>query len=102
MRLSASAVTSDVVQEVIIEPEPLEITEPTETESTDSPPLAEQQVAMTSAVTIPNFMAAVSGDAVKPPATPSKEAGEGKGKADEEVRRFRNQAICDRLRLCHR
>ena len=75
--LMASPVTNEVVQEIIIEPEPLEITEPTETEQTESPPEA-AEVEMVAQPVMPNFMAAVSGDAVKPPAMPSKDPGEGK------------------------
>ena len=76
--LTASTVTSDVVQEIIIEPEPLEITEPTETEESEAPPeAAEIETPMTEAVT-PDFLAAVSGDAIKPPAMPAKETGDGK------------------------
>ena len=78
--LTASTAVNDVVQEIIIEPEPLEITEPTETEESEAPPEAsEAEMPMTEAVT-PNFLAAVSGDAVKPPARPAKESGDGQDK----------------------
>ncbi len=77
--LMSSAPARDMVEEVVIEPQPLDITEPTETTSTDSPPEAEEvAMNMTESVVAPNFMAAVSGDAVKAPAMPSKTPGKGK------------------------
>ncbi len=77
--LMSSAPASEMVEEIVIEPLPLDISEPTETNETDSPPEAEQ-VAMnlTEAVVAPNFMAAVSGDVVKAPAMPSNDPGQGK------------------------
>lgn len=76
--LVVSPVTTDRIEEIVIEPAPLEITEPTETESEDAPPEAEPETPMTQAVVSPNFLAAVSGDAVKPAAKPSKDSGDGK------------------------
>ncbi|MGI9470449.1 MAG: VWA domain-containing protein [Rubripirellula sp.] len=74
--LSATPTSDKVIEEVIIEPSPLEITEPTETTDSESP--AEAEVVLTEAVAAPDFMAAVSGAAIKPPARP---ASSGVGKA---------------------
>ena len=75
--LAASPVSEEVVEEVVIEPDSLEITDPTEVEQEDAPPeVSEVEVAMTDAV--PDFMAAVSGDAIKPPAKPAAKTGMGK------------------------
>ena len=78
LMLTASKAVDEVVQEIIIDPEPLEITEPTETEQAEEAPpeASEVEMPMTEAVTT-DFMAAVTGDAIKPPAVPSKEAGDG-------------------------
>ena len=78
--LESSSVAEEVVQEVIIEPS-LDITDPTEVEETDAPPESEEvEMALTEAVEAPNFMAAISGDSIKPPAVPSKDSGNGKAK----------------------
>ena len=73
--LSATPSTDQVIQEVIIDPTPLEITEPTESTESEAP--AEAEVVRTEPVATPDFMAAVSGAAIKPPASPAA-AGTGK------------------------
>ena len=79
--LSASPASEDVVQEVILEPD-LDVTDPTEQEEADSPPEAEEvEMAMTEAVTAPNFMAAISGDSIKPPTIASKSPGTGENES---------------------
>lgn len=76
--LSATPTTDEMIDEVIIEPTPLEITEPTE--STDSAAPAEAEVIRAEMATAPDFLAAVSGDAVKPPARPAAASGAGKSR----------------------
>ncbi len=93
--LSASTSINDSIEEIIIEPEPLEITEPTETEESEAPPEAnEVELPMTEVVT-PNFMAAVSGDAIKPPAMPSKDPGLGKDKPSKKSAVFGTQSTAN-------
>ena len=74
--LSSTPTSDKVIEEVIIEPTPLEITEPTEMTESESP--AQAEVIEAEAVATPDFMAAVSGAAIKPPASP---AVSGLGKA---------------------
>jgi len=75
--ISAAPPSSQPIQEVIIEPTPLEITEPTESIESESPAPAE--VVRAEAVTAPNFMESISGAAIKPPAS-SAAAGTGKAR----------------------
>ena len=65
--LKASPASEEMVEEVVIEPTPLEITEPTEPTEEVTP---QETLAVAEAVTAPDFLAGVSGDAVKPPAEP--------------------------------
>ena len=74
--ISSSPPSADPVQEVIIEPSPLEITEPTESPESESP--APSEVVRAEAVAAPNYMESISGAAIKPPASP---AASGVGKA---------------------
>lgn len=74
----ASPAADDMVEEVVIEPTPLEITEPTETVEPDAP--TETEVVKAEVVAVPDFMGAVRGDAVKPPARMST-GGTGNGRA---------------------
>ncbi|QDT09729.1 vWA domain-containing protein [Planctomycetes bacterium K23_9] len=67
--------TSNAIEEIIIEPESLEITEPKDSQSQDSPPESEEvEIAITQEVAI-DFMGAVSIPSIKPPAAPSKTNG---------------------------
>ncbi len=76
--LMASPSTSeDVLEEIVIDPMPMEITEPTEEMQSEAPPEAQQEVAIEIPDATPDFLGAVSGDAVKPPAMPSIETGQG-------------------------
>ncbi|NND96656.1 MAG: VWA domain-containing protein [Pirellulaceae bacterium] len=76
--LTASPASRDIVQEVVIEPD-VEVTDPTEVEENDPPPESQEvEMAMTDAVTAPDFMAAISGDAIKPPSVVSQDSGTGK------------------------
>ena len=71
------AMDEETIEEVVLEPE-LDITDPTEVTESEAPPeAAEVEMAMTEAVTVPNFMAAISGQAAKPPGEPSKDPGNG-------------------------
>ena len=73
----SSAPTSDsVIEEVIIEPSPLEITEPTESAEAEAP--AEAEVVKAETVVMPDFSGAIKGDAIKPPSRP---ASSGAGQA---------------------
>lgn len=72
--ITASSTTEDVVEEIVIEPTPLEITEPTE-EMDSEAPAEEEEVAVETVVAAPDFLAGVKGDAVKPPAKPAAEKG---------------------------
>ena len=74
--ITSSPPSDNPVQEVVIEPTPLEVTEPTETEAAESP--APEEVVRTESVTAPNFMESISGAAIKPPASA---AASGTGKA---------------------
>lgn len=74
--ITSSPPSDNPVQEVVIEPTPLEVTEPTEAESADSP--APEEVVRAETVTAPNFMESISGAAIKPPASA---AASGTGKA---------------------
>ena len=77
--LSASPGPEDFVEEVMIEPTPLEITDPTETEETEAAPESEEMpMEMAEAINAPNFLANVSGDAIAAPALPSPDPGNGK------------------------
>ena len=76
--ISATPASEDVIDEVVIEPSPLEITEPTETDESEAPPESEEMpMEMAEAINAPNFLANVSGDAIAPPAVPSPDAGMG-------------------------
>ena len=75
--ITASPPSSDPVQEVVIEPTPLEITEPTEAESAESP--APTETVRAESVTAPNLMESISGAAIKPPASAAT-SGTGKAK----------------------
>ncbi|MGB7344825.1 MAG: vWA domain-containing protein [Pirellulaceae bacterium] len=74
--VSSPSNSRDVVEEIIIEPDSLEITEPTDAE--DSPPESEEVETAETEVVMMDFMASVSGQAVKPPAVASKDDGMGK------------------------
>ncbi|MEE2935046.1 MAG: vWA domain-containing protein [Planctomycetota bacterium] len=66
----SSAPTSDsLIEEVIIEPTPLEISEPTESTEAESP--AEAEVVKEETAALPDFAGAISGDAIKPPSRPN-------------------------------
>ena len=76
--LIASAPSSaDMVEEVEIQAETLEITDPTETQETEAPPETAEVELVTEAVTSMDFMASVSGAAVTAPAVKSKDKGTG-------------------------
>lgn len=76
--LNATPSIDAVVQEVMLKTEPLEITEPTESEESEAPPEAEEiEVEVTEAIVTPNFLAAVKGTAVEKPAVPSPDPGMG-------------------------
>ncbi|HBV62938.1 MAG TPA: hypothetical protein DEF45_07955 [Rhodopirellula sp.] len=64
------------LQEVVIEPRPLEVTEPNDAEASESP--APQEVVRAEPVNAPDFMECISGAAIKPPASA---AAAGTGKA---------------------
>jgi hypothetical protein len=67
--------TDSAVEEIIIEPESLEITEPTDSLAEDSPPESQEiEVAVTETVAM-DFMGAVSAPSIKPPVAPSKTKG---------------------------
>jgi hypothetical protein len=73
--LASVSNTDSAVEEIILEPESLEITEPTDSLSEDSPPEAQEvEIAVTEAVAM-DFMGAVSAPSIKPPAAPSKTNG---------------------------
>jgi hypothetical protein len=74
--ITSSPPSQNPVQEVVIEPTPLEITEPTDADAAESP--APTEVVRAEAVTAPNFMESISGAAIKPPASA---AASGTGKA---------------------
>ncbi len=82
--LMASPSNNDaIVEEVIVDIQPLEITEPTETSEPEPAPAAEASEA-DEPIESPDFLANVSGLAIKPPAAPSKAAaedGDGMAKA---------------------
>lgn len=69
-----SSSDNTVVEEVVLDSVPLEITEPSEEAQSEAPPKAEM-VAIEVPVETPDFMGAVSGDAVKPPEMASPETG---------------------------
>lgn len=75
--LTSAPAADRMIDEVIIEPTPLEITEPEETVEQESP--AEAEVVKAEAVATPDFMGAIKGDAIKPPSRP---ASSGTGKAE--------------------
>ncbi len=66
--LSAAPSSDTVVDEVILEPTPIEITEPTESTESESP--AESEVVKAETAVLPDFSGAIKGDAIKPPALP--------------------------------
>jgi len=74
--ITSSPPSENPIQEVVIEPTPLEVTEPTDTEASESP--APTEVVRAETVTAPNFMESISGAAIKPPASA---AASGAGKA---------------------
>ena len=75
--ITSSPPSDNPVQEVVIEPTPLEITEPTDAEAADSP--APTEVVRAETVTTPNFMESITGAAIKPPASAAT-SGTGKAK----------------------
>lgn len=80
MFLAASMVDrTEVVQDVIIEPLPTEIAEPTEDTQPEAPAEA-QELASEMPDSAPDFLAGVSGDAVKPPEFPAAKANNGEAK----------------------
>jgi hypothetical protein len=74
--ITSSPPSENPIQEVVIEPTPLEVTEPTDAEASESP--APTEVVRAETVTAPNFMESISGAAIKPPASA---AASGTGKA---------------------
>ena len=76
--ITSSPPSENPIQEVVIEPTPLEITEPTDADAAESP--APTEVVRAEAVTAPNFMESISGAAIKPPASAAA-SGTGKAKA---------------------
>ncbi len=64
------------MREVVIEPSPLEVTEPADSEASESP--ESREVVRAETVAAPNFMESISGAAIKPPASA---AASGSGKA---------------------
>ncbi len=74
--ITSSPPAENPVQEVVIEPTPLEVTEPNDAEASESP--APTEVVRAETVTAPNFMESISGAAIKPPASA---AASGTGKA---------------------
>ncbi len=72
--LSTPSTSESVVEEFTIEPETIEITEPTELEEAEASPAEEVMPETAVAEAAPNFLAAVSGEAIKPPAAPAKPA----------------------------
>ncbi len=74
--LMASPSSNDaVIEDVIVDVQPLEITEPTETTEPEPAPAAEAAEAA-EPIDSPDFLANVSGLAIKPPAAPSKAAAD--------------------------
>ena len=77
--ISATPASEEIVEEMVIEPSPLEVTDPTESEESEAPPEAEETPPeLAEAINAPNFLANVSGDAVAAPAEPSPAADDGK------------------------
>ncbi len=74
--ITSSPPSDSPVQEVVIEPTPLEVTEPTDADTSEAP--APEEVVRAETVTAPNFMESISGAAIQPPASM---AASGKGKA---------------------
>ena len=74
--ITSSPPSDSPIQEVVIEPTPLEVTEPTDADTSEAP--APEEVVRAETVTAPNFMESISGAAIQPPASM---AASGKGKA---------------------
>ena len=72
--IAATPASQEVIDEVIIEPDPLEITEPNETEDSETQDEAEEMPPeMAEAIDAPNFLSNVDGNAVAAPAAPAPE-----------------------------
>jgi hypothetical protein len=72
--LSATPTSEEIVDEVIIESTPLEITDPADPEPTEaSRPSEEPPIQLTESVNAPNFLSNVSGTAVAAPSKPAAE-----------------------------
>ncbi|MEM8667325.1 MAG: VWA domain-containing protein [Planctomycetota bacterium] len=76
--LTAAPETNAIVEEVIIEPSPLEISEPTE--NIEAAAAAESEPAKIEVIETPDFAGAIKGDAIKPPALPG-DAGSGRSRS---------------------
>ena len=74
--ITSAPPSQNLIQEVVIEPTPLEVTEPTDADASES--AAPTEIVRAETVTAPNFMESISGAAIKPPASM---AASGLGKA---------------------
>src|SRR6056297_370157 len=75
--------TTDVIEESMIAPEPIQVTEPVEQTSSEPPPDAEPVAMEMVPAEQPNFLASISGDAIKPPGQPSPLDGTGKKESNK-------------------
>jgi hypothetical protein len=82
MIMASPSLSDNVLDEFTLEPEQIEVKEPAEKEVSDASPMSEVVSEITDTVETPNFLAAVSGQAIKMPTGLSKSApipGEGMG-----------------------
>ena len=91
--LSAAPASPESVQEVVIETEQLEITDPTEVEESEAPPETTEVEVTTEAVSM-DFMASVSGAAATSPVV-SKDPGNGKSTPSKPSSVFGTQATAN-------
>ncbi len=78
--MASPSTSDDIVEEFTMQPEVVEITEPTQAEDADASPIEEVIPEISEAAETPDFLAAVSSMPATPPKTPSKPApipGEG-------------------------
>ena len=87
--LSSMSPSMPEVEEIVLDPTPLEITEPEDSEESEE--VAPVENTQPQAFDAPDFMGAVRGDAIKPPAKPSADSGKGEAKSLKQSSFFGNK-----------